>query len=59
MNLYRAFESDPLLIDMNYLSELFRRQLSEAVERILNAFDEETLDTSELAMTVGAGKSLG
>ena len=59
MNLYRAFESDPLLVDMNYLSELFRRQLSEAGERILNAFDEETVDTGELAMTVGAGKSIG
>jgi hypothetical protein len=54
MNFYRAFESDPLLLDMNYLSELFRRQLSEAGERILNAFDEEAVDTSELALTVGA-----
>jgi hypothetical protein len=59
MNLYRAFESDPLLVDMNYLSELFRGQLSEAGERILKAFAEETVDTSELVMTVGAGKSIG
>jgi UDP-GlcNAc:undecaprenyl-phosphate GlcNAc-1-phosphate transferase len=59
MNLYRAFETDPLLIDMNYLSELFRGQLSEAGERILKAFAEETVNTSELAMTVGAGKRMG
>jgi UDP-GlcNAc:undecaprenyl-phosphate/decaprenyl-phosphate GlcNAc-1-phosphate transferase len=59
MNLYRAFESDPLLVDMNYLSELFRGQLSEAGERILNAFAEESADSSELAMTAAAGKSVG
>ena len=27
LNLYRAFESEPMLVDMNYLSELFRGQL--------------------------------
>lgn len=59
MNLYRAFETDPLLVDMNYLSELFRGQLSEAGERILKAFAEETVNTSGLAMTVGAGKRMG
>jgi hypothetical protein len=59
MNLYRAFESDPLLVDMNYLSELFRGQLSEAGERILNKFDEDSADSGELAMTAGAGKSAG
>ena len=58
MNLYRGFESDPLLIDMDYLSELFRRELSEAGARILNAFDEETVDTGELAMAAGTGKSI-
>lgn len=59
INLYRAFDTDPLLIDMNYLSGLFRGQLSEAVERILPEFAEETVDTTDLAMTVGAGKSIG
>ncbi len=59
MNLYRAFETDPLLVDMNYLSELFRGQLSEAGERILKAFAEETVNTNGLAMTVGAGKRMG
>ena len=59
MNLYRAFESDALLVDMNYLSELFRGQLSEAVERILKVFAEENVDTDELAMTAGVGKSIG
>ncbi|MBA2528087.1 MAG: hypothetical protein H0V18_20230 [Pyrinomonadaceae bacterium] len=59
MNLYREFENDPLLVDMNYLSKLFRGQLSEAGERILTAVAEETVDTGGLARRVGAGKSLG
>ena len=59
MNLYRAFESDPLLVDMNYLSELFRGQLSQAGERILQTFAEQPADKDELAMTMGAGKRIG
>jgi hypothetical protein len=57
MNLYREFEKDPFLVDINYLSELFRGQLSEAGERILSGFAEEAVDTGNLALGVGAGKS--
>jgi hypothetical protein len=35
MHLYRGFEGDPLLVDMNYLSGLFKSELSQAAERIL------------------------
>ncbi|HYN24058.1 MAG TPA: hypothetical protein VES69_03335, partial [Pyrinomonadaceae bacterium] len=58
INLYRAFDTDPLLIDMNYLSELFRGQLSEATAKILQKFAEEPARTSELRMAVSAGKIL-
>jgi hypothetical protein len=39
MNLYRAFDSPPLLIDMNYLSGLFQEELAQSVERILNSVE--------------------
>ena len=35
INLYREFAGEPLLVDMNYLCDLFRRELSEATERVL------------------------
>ncbi|PWT87323.1 MAG: hypothetical protein C5B55_14920 [Blastocatellia bacterium] len=35
LNLYRSFQSDALLVDTNYLSDLFRRELTDAVERII------------------------
>jgi hypothetical protein len=56
MNLYRAFDADPLLLDMNYLSGLFRCDLSEAAERILLAFSEQTVAASEFRLTASPGK---
>ena len=41
INLYREFTSDPLLVDMNYLCDLFRRQLSEATERVLRSATQQ------------------
>jgi len=35
LNLYRGFESEPLLVDTNYLSDLFRREFTDAAARIL------------------------
>ena len=46
LNLYRRFESGPLLVDVNYLGDLFRRELIEAAERI---FKEVPLETAEVA----------
>ena len=46
LNLYRRFESGPLLVDVNYLGDLFRRELIEAAERI---FQEVPMETAEVA----------
>jgi len=59
INLYRGFDRDPLLLDMNYLSGIFRGELSSAAERILESCAKETTETRELRLTVSAGKTLG
>jgi len=35
INFYREFENAPLLLDVNYLLDLFRRELAESAQRIL------------------------
>jgi UDP-GlcNAc:undecaprenyl-phosphate/decaprenyl-phosphate GlcNAc-1-phosphate transferase len=35
LNFYRSAESDPLLVDTNYLADLFRREFTDATARIL------------------------
>lgn len=55
IDLFKAFDSDPLLIDMNYLSGPFRRELAEAVERILTTVRQRR-PTTELRLTAGAGR---
>jgi UDP-GlcNAc:undecaprenyl-phosphate GlcNAc-1-phosphate transferase len=37
LNLYRGFGDAGLLLDINYLCDLFQREMSQAVERALNA----------------------
>ncbi len=37
LNFYRSFENEPLLVDTNYLSDLFRREFTDAAARILTA----------------------
>jgi UDP-GlcNAc:undecaprenyl-phosphate GlcNAc-1-phosphate transferase len=37
INLYRGFDADALLLDINYLSSLFQREMARAAERILAA----------------------
>ena len=56
MNFYRAFDADPLLVDTNYLSGLFRRELSEAVERILTASSQPAFEASEYSLAASPGK---
>jgi hypothetical protein len=54
MNFYRPLGGQPLLLDLNYLSGFLRRELSEAVERIINAFDQKKNATAvQLRMTAG------
>lgn len=55
INLYREFEAEPLLVDINYLCDLFRQELSEAAERIFRP-DEPRTSSPKLGMSVSAGK---
>jgi hypothetical protein len=58
MNLYRDFASGDLLVDMNYLSELFRRELTDATERIFKQYETARV-IEPLSMTVSAGNVAG
>ena len=55
INLYREFNNEPLLVDMNYLCDLFRREMSEATERLLQG-KENKVDTVKLGMKMSAGR---
>ena len=50
LNFYRSVESEPLLVDMNYLADRFRREFTDATVRIF-AMDEEP----GLMLVAGAG----
>jgi hypothetical protein len=50
LNFYRSVESEPLLVDMNYLADLFRREFTDAAARIL-VQHEEPVATAPMAMT--------
>ena len=55
INLYREFNSEPLLVDMNYLCDLFRLEMSRSVERLLQA-DENRVRGAAMGLGVTAGK---
>lgn len=55
INLYREFAAEPLLVDINYLCDLFRQKLSEAAERILQA-NQSRAGAPGLGLSVTAGK---
>jgi UDP-GlcNAc:undecaprenyl-phosphate GlcNAc-1-phosphate transferase len=50
MSFYRGVEGEPLLVDMNYLTDLFRREFTDAAARIF-AMQEEPVAAAALAMT--------
>ena len=50
LSFYRGVESEPLLVDMNYLTDPFRREFTDAVARIF-VMHEEPVAASALAMT--------
>ncbi|HKQ99420.1 MAG TPA: hypothetical protein VJT09_02035, partial [Pyrinomonadaceae bacterium] len=54
INLYRDFESKALMLDINYLCQLFRREMAAAAERVLGAARQEEAVT-ELAMAASTG----
>jgi UDP-GlcNAc:undecaprenyl-phosphate/decaprenyl-phosphate GlcNAc-1-phosphate transferase len=56
LNLYRSFNSEPLLVDINYLSDLFRREFTEAAARIFT-LHELTEVSPALTMEATAKKS--
>jgi len=58
LNLYRDFESGMLLVDTNYLSDLLRRELTEAAERVFDAYADSPV-VSEISMTARAGNIAG
>jgi hypothetical protein len=51
LNLYRGFESEGLLVDTNYLSDLFRREFTNAAARIFT-LHETPVVTSGIRMEV-------
>lgn len=51
LNFYRGFDGGALLVDTNYLTDLFRRELTEAAARILTQHETEAV-TPAMAMAV-------
>jgi UDP-GlcNAc:undecaprenyl-phosphate GlcNAc-1-phosphate transferase len=56
LNLYRSVNSEPLLVDTSYLSDLFRREFTDAAARILTAQDRPTVQSSNLAFVATDGR---
>lgn len=59
IDLYRAFDAEPLLLDLNYLWGLFRVELSAAAERILKTTSSETSQVGEFRLAASSGKVAG
>lgn len=60
LNVYREFGGDALLLDINYLCDLFQREMAKAVERVLQTSDDEQPlpAVSQLAVGYGGGNSV-
>jgi len=58
LNLYRGMSSDTLLVDTNYLTDLFRREFTDAVERIFTLHEVPVVE-SAMVMEASAGKASG
>ena len=50
LNFYRSIDSEPLLVDTNYLADLFRREFTNAAARIFTT-EEERVTAAPMAMT--------
>jgi UDP-GlcNAc:undecaprenyl-phosphate GlcNAc-1-phosphate transferase len=59
LNVYREFGGEALLLDINYLSDLFQRELAKAVERVLHANEPEDRVSAlnGLAVSCGSGNA--
>lgn len=59
MNLYRPLTGPPLLLDMNYFSGFLRRELAEAVERVISSLEEPNTAGKVQRMAMTPGKIAG
>lgn len=59
MNLYRPLTGPPLLLDMNYFSDFLRRELAEAVERVMSSLEEPNTAGKPQRMAMTPGKIAG
>ena len=57
INLYRAFDSADLQLDINYLCSFFQRELTAAAERVFQACKEET--DGAMGREIGVGMTAG
>jgi UDP-GlcNAc:undecaprenyl-phosphate GlcNAc-1-phosphate transferase len=55
LNFYRSADSEPLLVDTNYLADLFRREFTDATARILE-LHEEPVAAAAMAMTAESAR---
>lgn len=55
LNFYHNLDGETLLVDTNYLSNLFRREFTAAVERIISQY-EPAEEVTELVMKATAGE---
>lgn len=55
INLYRSFESGALLLDINYLCNLFQREMARAAERVLCEKEQEAHAEAPLAVGAASG----
>ena len=55
INLYRELKSEALQLDINYLSTLFQREMSQAIERAMNTGEQEMRE-SDLSVATATGK---
>ena len=56
LNFYRSIDSEPLLVDTNYLTDLFRREFTDAAARIFTVHEEPgVVQSSSLSLVARAG----
>jgi len=55
LSFYRSADSEPLLVDVNYLADLFRREFTDATARIL-AVHEEPVAAAAMVMTAESAR---
>ena len=56
LNLYRSVDTEPLLVDTSYLTDLFRRGFTDAAARLLTQHDLPAIQSSSLAFVATDGR---